>query len=71
VVPWYGFVAPPGTPADIVAKLNKAIGETITALNPKLVEMGNEPLVMTPPEFQAFLKKDLNDWKKIVEAATK
>lgn len=71
VVPWYGFVAPPGTPAEIVAKLNKAIGETITALNPKLVEMGNEPLVMTPPEFQAFLKKDLNDWKKIVEAATK
>lgn len=69
VVPWYGFVAPPGTPPEIVARLNKAIGETITAMSPKLVDMGNEPMVMTPTEFQAFLKKDLKDWQKIVEAA--
>ena len=69
VVPWYGFVAPPGTPAPIVARLNKAIGETIEELRPKLVELGDEPMVMTPPEFQAFLRKDLDDWKRIVEAA--
>jgi len=70
VVPWYGFVAPKGTPPEVVARLNKAIGETITELRPRLLELGDEPMVMTPTEFQEFLKKDLKDWQKIVEAAT-
>ncbi len=68
VVPWYGFVAPAGTPAAVVARLNKAIGESVTAITPKLLDMGNEAMVMTPAEFQSFLAADLASWKKIVEA---
>ena len=68
VVPFYGFVAPAGTPPDIIAKLNTAIGESIAAITPKLLDMGNEPLRMSPAEFKAFLAKDLTTWNKIVEA---
>ena len=68
VVPFYGFVAPAGTPAEIVAKLNTAIGESIAAITPRLLDMGDEPLRMSPAEFKAFLARDLATWNKIVEA---
>ena len=67
VVPFYGFVAPAGTPPEIIARLNTAIGESIAAITPRLLDMGNEPLRMTPVEFKAYLDKDLVTWKKIVE----
>ncbi|MES2976200.1 MAG: tripartite tricarboxylate transporter substrate-binding protein [Pseudomonadota bacterium] len=68
IVPWYGFVAPAGTPPAVVKKLNEAITGAITAITPKLMEMGNEPMKMTPAEFQAFMNKDLDLWKKIADA---
>ncbi|MGE4239425.1 Bug family tripartite tricarboxylate transporter substrate binding protein [Ramlibacter sp.] len=68
VVPFYGFVAPAGTPPEIVARLNTAIGETIAALSPRLIDMGNEPMRMTQAEFRAYLARDLVTWQKIVEA---
>jgi len=68
IVPWYGFVAPAGTPPAVVKKLNDAITGAITAITPKLLEMGNEPMKMTPAEFQAFMNKDLELWKKIADA---
>ncbi len=68
VVPFYGFVAPAGTPPDIIARLNTAIGESITAITPRLLDMGNEPLRMSPAEFKAFLAQDLATWNKIVAA---
>jgi tripartite-type tricarboxylate transporter receptor subunit TctC len=68
VVPWYGFVAPAGTPPAIIKKLNDAITESIAAITPKLLDMGNEPMRMTPAEFQAFMARDLEQWKKIADA---
>ena len=68
VVIFYGFVAPAGTPPDIVAKLNTAIGDSIAAITPKLIDMGNEPLRMGPAEFKEFLARDLATWNKIVAA---
>jgi len=68
VVPFYGFVAPAGTPPDIVNRLNTAIGESIAAITPRLLEMGNEPLRQSPAEFKSYLAKDLATWQKIVEA---
>ena len=68
VVIFYGFVAPAGTPPDNVNRLNAAIGETIAAITPKLIDMGNEPLRMSPAEFKAFLARDLDTWNRIVAA---
>jgi tripartite-type tricarboxylate transporter receptor subunit TctC len=71
VVIFYGFVAPAGTPPEIVTKLNAAIGETITAMTPKLLEMGNEPMRMSPADFKAYLAKDLATWTKVVDVVKK
>jgi hypothetical protein len=40
VVIYYGFVAPAGTPPDIVNRLNAAIGESIQALTPQAAGHG-------------------------------
>ena len=39
-----------------------------SAISPKLVDMGNEPLRMSPAEFKAFLARNLDTWNKIVAA---
>ena len=67
VVIFYGFVAPAGTPPEIVNRLNTAIGESVAAITPKLLDMGNEPMRMSPAEFKDYLAKDLATWKKIVD----
>ena len=62
------FVAPKGTPADIVAALNK---ETNRILNdPKfrgeIVALGIDPIGGTPAEATAFLQSEFPKWKQIV-----
>jgi tripartite-type tricarboxylate transporter receptor subunit TctC len=65
------FVAPAGTPKEIVQKLN---GEVLRALNDpelraKLRTLGIDPLGYTPEEAADFLRKELPRWKAIVTEA--
>src|SRR5205823_5193088 len=65
------FVAPAGTPKEIVQKLN---GEVLRALNDpalreKLHTLGIDPLGYTPEEAADFLRKELPRWKAIVTEA--
>lgn len=65
---WFGIVAPAGTPADLVAKLNNAF---VTALaDPGVVDkiraLGSVPMPMSPNEFQAFIASEATKWEKVV-----
>jgi tripartite-type tricarboxylate transporter receptor subunit TctC len=65
---WFGFVAPAGTPPDIVAKLNGAI---VTALKgpdvqEQIRKIGAEPMPMSPTEFSAFIRSEIAKWAKVV-----
>jgi len=65
----FGIVAPAGTPPDVIAKLNAAF---VTVLNdPAVVErihaLGSEPMPMTPPEFGAYIARDLAKWGQVVQ----
>jgi tripartite-type tricarboxylate transporter receptor subunit TctC len=68
---WIGLMAPAGTPKPIVDKLNaeinKAIGkpEVLAAWN----KQGALPLVMTPAQFDTYLRKDIDKWAGVVKAA--
>jgi tripartite-type tricarboxylate transporter receptor subunit TctC len=58
---WYGFVAPAGTPRDIVSLLNSTVASIIT--NPEFVEKsltggGMVPLQTTPEQFAAFMRSE-------------
>lgn len=68
---WFGLFAPAGTPAAIVARLNK---EVISALSDggvrkQLLEQGVEPLTSTPAELKARIDKELADFGALAKRA--
>jgi tripartite-type tricarboxylate transporter receptor subunit TctC len=68
---WYGLVAPGGTPAAVI---ERAHAEAITALRSpemkqRLATDGAEPLGSTPAEFAAFIRRELDKWTKVAQAA--
>src|SRR5580693_270946 len=70
-VGFYGISAPKGTPPEVVATLNKAVGEALN--DPKLVarlaEIGGIPKPMTPAEFGHLVADETEKWRKVVEFA--
>jgi tripartite-type tricarboxylate transporter receptor subunit TctC len=66
---WLGVLAPAGTPADVVATLNAAIGRAMAtpALREQLFKLGIEPTFSTPQEFAALIHADLPKWAEIVK----
>ena len=70
-VPWFGLLAPSGTPKDVLDKLH---GETVKALampeiRKKFDELGLEPVGNTPAEFAAVIKKEMPEWAKVIKDA--
>ena len=68
---WYAFLAPAGTPRDIVGKLN---AEILRALNhPEiksfLAKSSIEPIGSTPEELTKFMKAEIAKWAKVVKDA--
>jgi tripartite-type tricarboxylate transporter receptor subunit TctC len=70
-VVWYGFLAPAGTPQDIIARLHK---ESVAALQTpsareRIAADGAEVLGSSPEEFRAFITQELAKWAKVAKAA--
>jgi tripartite-type tricarboxylate transporter receptor subunit TctC len=70
-VQWYGFLAPAGTPAEIV---NQIHAESLKALSSadmkeKLATDGAEPAPTTPEEFGAHIRNEIEKWRKVAKAA--
>jgi tripartite-type tricarboxylate transporter receptor subunit TctC len=68
---WLAFMAPAGTPAPIIERLQK---EIVTAVNSKetsesLDKNGAEPLVSTPAELAAMIKDGVAKYAAVVKAA--
>ena len=70
-VAWFGFVAPPGTPKDIVAKLNAEIVKVLAVpdIRQRLIDGGSEVIGNTPEEADRFLKNEIARWGAVVRAA--
>ncbi|MBS0533222.1 MAG: tripartite tricarboxylate transporter substrate binding protein [Proteobacteria bacterium] len=68
---WLGLMAPKGTPPDVVAFLNKAVNKAIALPEVKeaWLKQGAIPMPMTPPEFEAYLKKDIAKWAEVVKVS--
>jgi tripartite-type tricarboxylate transporter receptor subunit TctC len=66
---WLGIMAPKGTPQAIVDKLNAEIGKVVNLPDVKQqwAVQGAEPMVMTPAEFDAYLRKDIEKWANVVK----
>jgi tripartite-type tricarboxylate transporter receptor subunit TctC len=65
----YGLVAPPGTPAPIIARLNAALNTALA--NPdvraRLAIDGAEPLPSTPEEYATDIDREETQWSKVVK----
>ncbi len=68
---WIGIVAPPGTPKDIVAKLNKEITEILRQkdVEDDLLRQGAIPAGDTPEKFAVFIKDEIVKWGGVVKSA--
>lgn len=66
---WLGLLAPPGTPADIVARLREGVTKALTTPESrKLVNSaGVDVALSTPEEFAALMKSELERWGKVVK----
>jgi tripartite-type tricarboxylate transporter receptor subunit TctC len=64
-------VAPAGTPAPIVGKLNGVINESLKAPDMKdlVVRFGSEARVGSPQEFGTFLAGETRKWANIAKQA--
>jgi tripartite-type tricarboxylate transporter receptor subunit TctC len=67
---WMGILAPAGTPAAIVDKLNREVNATLKSdeLAPALKRFGYEAKLTTPAEFEAFFAAELRKWPPILQA---
>jgi tripartite-type tricarboxylate transporter receptor subunit TctC len=69
--PWFGLLAPAGTPGPIIAKLH---GETARALaaadvRDKLNKLGVEVIGNSPAEFGAVIRAEIPQRKQTIERA--
>lgn len=69
VSPWFAVFAPAGTPADVVAKLNKALIATMRQpeILKKLESVGAEPIGSTPQALAEHLNKELVRWGALIK----
>jgi tripartite-type tricarboxylate transporter receptor subunit TctC len=67
---WYGVGAPAGTPAEIVAKINKEINAGLAdpRLKARFAELGGTPLALSPAEFGKFIADETEKWAKVISA---
>jgi len=70
-VTWYAVVAPPGTAAAIVDKVNAGINEALRDpdIQKRLADLSAEPVGGTPQATEAYLKREAERWKKVVVSA--
>jgi tripartite-type tricarboxylate transporter receptor subunit TctC len=70
-VTWFAFYAPAGTPADIIAKLNREIVRALA--DPQIAKsfssQGAEPSATTPAGLTAYMHKEHERWKTLIKSA--
>ena len=71
VAVWVGIVAPAGTPADIINKLQHEIARILILpdVKEKLLSVGLDPATSTPAEFTAFIRSESERWGKAIKEA--
>lgn len=67
---WFGLLAPAGTPADVVAKLNAEANLALRQpeIAEKLLSLGMTPVGGTPEQFGAFIRADIDKWTRLIRA---
>jgi tripartite-type tricarboxylate transporter receptor subunit TctC len=67
----FGLVLSSGTPRDVVAKIYADVVSALTKpeTQKKMTELGLEPVSITPEQFDARIKTDIDRWTQLVRSA--
>jgi tripartite-type tricarboxylate transporter receptor subunit TctC len=67
---WYAFLAPAGTPRDIVAKLNSTVGTVLADrefVEKNMTSQGMVPMQMTPEQFASYMRSETERMASIIK----
>lgn len=66
---WFGCLAPAGTPADVIGRLNAEAARALStsAVKERMAGMGLFVVANKPEEFAELLKKEIPRWAKVVK----
>jgi tripartite-type tricarboxylate transporter receptor subunit TctC len=69
---WFGFFAPPGTPADMVQRLNRELNTIVRAADvvERLGNFGAEAASGTPEQFARTIRAEHENWKALIARAS-
>lgn len=70
-VPWFGLMAPAGTPPAIVEKLHRETAKVLSQpdVKRKLNELGLDVIGGTPAELAATIEREIPQWAKVIKGA--
>jgi tripartite-type tricarboxylate transporter receptor subunit TctC len=68
---WLGLLAPKGTPAAIVNRLNEAVSRIVSQpdVQQAWARQGAVAMVMNPQVFDKYVREDVQKWAKVIKAA--
>jgi tripartite-type tricarboxylate transporter receptor subunit TctC len=68
---WLALLAPAKTPPDILAKVNAEVARALKSQDmiERLAKLGTEPMLMSPAESDAFIRREYNDLGAVMRAA--
>lgn len=71
IVPWFGLVAPVGTPSDVVEKLNQAVAQALRSpeVQERFAKLAIRPISSTSVEMAKRASDDREVWHKVVRDA--
>jgi tripartite-type tricarboxylate transporter receptor subunit TctC len=67
---WIGFLAPAGTPKNIIARYNSELVRILNTpdVRDKLLDMEFEVVASTPEQFSAWIRSEIPRWGKVIKA---
>jgi tripartite-type tricarboxylate transporter receptor subunit TctC len=66
---WFGLFAPKGTPAAVIATINKTVNEVMPSLEQQMIQEGADPVGGSPEQFAKFTQAEYVKWKQVVQAS--
>lgn len=68
-IEWNGMMVPAGTPAAVISRLHQAVAKAaaIPELKERITGIGADLVATTPEAFNAFVKRELATWSRVVK----
>ncbi|MCE2946365.1 MAG: tripartite tricarboxylate transporter substrate binding protein [bacterium] len=68
---WYGFMAPAGTPREIIARFNAEVTKVLKLqdIRDRYRDLGIEPVSGTPEQFGAYIASEIRRWGAVIKSA--